>query len=106
MWLKEKAAELASKTKSEDIRWAIWRAEGLIDDCVVATNQNYVEGLKGTDGWTKEAQAEALKRTTTAVFGLVTNEVMELLQMAFTDATAWINQRIDKSVNDNKVKVE
>lgn len=102
LFLEMKTKELAAMAKSARVREMIYRIGDLIDDCVVATNQNYVEKLKGTDGWTKEAQAEALKMTTSAVMSLITAEMMELLQETFRDSTKWINTKIDKSVNVNK----
>jgi len=101
-----KTEEFAAMAKSAKLREIIWRIGELIDDCVVATNQNYVDKLKGTDAWTPEAQAQALRTTTSAVMRLITTESLELLQEAFTDAQGWIIEKIDSSVNANKAKVK
>jgi hypothetical protein len=53
-WLNEKLKD----KKSQRYAFAILE---VVTSCVKATYQTYVEAIKGTDMWTKEAQEKALK---------------------------------------------
>jgi hypothetical protein len=58
-YIKAKSVELTNKTDSEMADKYIQMLTQTITDCVIATNQTYVETLKKQEAFTKEAQQEA-----------------------------------------------
>jgi hypothetical protein len=58
-FIKIKSDEVAKKVDNETATTYIDLLAATISDCVVATNQTYVEGLKKENAFTAEAQKEA-----------------------------------------------
>ena len=73
-----------------------------ITDCVIATNQTYVEALKDKDAFTAEAQKEAFNKTYNAVLAILSDDAKEYLTNAFGDLEAYIKSKIEAEVNMNK----
>lgn len=53
-WMNDKLKDKKSRKYANE-------ALNIVVSCVKATYQTYVEAIKGTDAWTKEAQEKALK---------------------------------------------
>ena len=47
---------IASKIKNKEVAGLLTTILTIATNAVKSTYQSYVEGIKGTDGWTKEAQ--------------------------------------------------
>ena len=75
-----------------------------ITDCVKATNQTYVDSLKDKNAFTKEALAEAFKKTSDAVMLILSQEAKEYLSTIYGDLNQYIITQIESSVNANKKK--
>lgn len=61
-WVLAKVKSLINtKIKNEKARNLLQGATNVVSNAVKATYQTYVESIKGTDAWTKDAQEEALK---------------------------------------------
>ena len=75
-----------------------------ITDCVKATNQTYVDSLKDKNAFTKEAQAEAFKKTSDAVMLILSQEAKDYLSTIYGDLNQYIITQIESSVNVNKKK--
>lgn len=73
-----------------------------ITDCVLATNQTYVEALKNKNAFTKEAQEEAFKQTFEAVMAVLNEDAKEYLTNAYGDLTIYLTQKIEAEVNKSK----
>lgn len=73
-----------------------------ITDCVLATNQTYVEALKNKNAFTKEAQEEAFKQTFEAVMTVLNEDAKEYLTNAYGDLTIYLTQKIEAEVNKSK----
>jgi hypothetical protein len=73
-----------------------------VEDCVIATNQNYVEALKNQNMFDAEAQKEAFKKTFDAVKSLLSQEAIEYLTEMAGDADLYISTLIEAEVNKNK----
>jgi hypothetical protein len=58
-FIKSKSEELRNKTDNEITDKYIQMLSQTITDCVIATNQIYVEALKKDNAFTKDAQKEA-----------------------------------------------
>lgn len=101
-YIKAKCNELAKKSNNElEAKYMVMLAE-TISDCVLATNQTYVEALKNQNAFTTEAQEEAFKKTYEAVLAVLSDDAKEYLTNAYGDLTIYLTQKIEAEVNKNK----
>lgn len=98
-----KSEELTNKAKNETADKYIKMLTETITDCVIATNQTYVEALKKKDAFTKEAQEEAFKKTYEAVMLVLTDDAKVYLTEVYGDLTAYITMKIEAEVNISKI---
>lgn len=75
-----------------------------IKECVVATNQTYVESLKEKGEFGIEAQKEAFQKTYEAVLAILSEDAKKYLTNAFGDLTVYITNKIEEEVVENKKK--
>ena len=73
-----------------------------ITDCVVATNQTYVEALKKEGKFDKEAQYKAFQMTYNAVMDILTEDAKEYLNNFYGDLSLYLSKRIEAEVVANK----
>lgn len=73
-----------------------------ISECVLATNQTYVESLKNKGEFTAEAQKEAFQKTFNAVVNILGQDAIEYLNEAVGDLTVYIETKIESEVRINK----
>ena len=78
-FIKIKGDEITKKTNNEMANKYIALLATTISDCVVATNQTYVEALKKENAFTKEAQEEAFRLTYEAVMNVLTDDAKHYL---------------------------
>lgn len=102
-YIKAKSLELTNKTDSEMADKYIQMLTQTITDCVIATNQTYVEALKKQEAFTGEAQKEAFQKTYNAVMLVLTDDAKEYLAEAYGDLTAYITMKIEAEVNKSKI---
>lgn len=102
-YIKAKSLELTNKTDSEMADKYIQMLTQTITDCVIATNQTYVEALKEQGAFTKEAQKEAFQKTYDAVMLVLTDDAKDYLAEAYGDLTAYITIKIEAEVNMSKI---
>lgn len=101
-FIKIKSDEITKKTNNETANKYIALLSTTISDCVVATNQTYVEALKKENAFTKEAQKEAFRLTYEAVMNVLTDDAKEYLTAIYGDLTACITTKIEAEVNLSK----
>lgn len=73
--------------------------EQTITDCVIATNQTYVEALKKQDAFTPEAQEVAFQKTLNAVLAILTDDCKLYLESVTNDVTGYLEAKIESEVN-------
>jgi hypothetical protein len=105
-WIKAKKDELKAKTNNETSKKYLDMLDKTITECVLATNQTYVESLKKEGNFTAEAQQKAFTMTKNAVLNILSAEAKEVLTEAFGDLNTYVNKQIEASVNVNKIIVE
>jgi hypothetical protein len=96
--IKAKKAELVEKTKNETAKKYIEMLEKTITDCVLATNQTYVEALKKAGNFDADAQKNAFKLTYDAVMSILTDDAQEYLTEAIKDLDSYITTKIESGV--------
>lgn len=97
-----KSEEIKATTDSELAAKYISMLSQTISDCVIATNQTYVEALKKDNAFTKEAQEEAFKKTYEAVLATLTDDAKDYLAEIYGDLNAYIKNKIEAEVNGAK----
>lgn len=73
-----------------------------ITDCVIATNQTYVNSLKEQNIFDLAAQTEAFNRTYEAIMAILSEDAVVYLENIYGDLEEYIAQRIEAEVNKNR----
>ena len=77
-----------------------------ITECINATNQTYVDSLKGKNVFTEEAQKEALEKTYNAVMNILTEDAKECLAEVYDDLEIYIKTKIESEINKGVKEIE
>ena len=101
-YLKVKRDECLAKVDNQAHDKYVAMLHQTIHNCVVATNQTYVEALKKQGAFDAEAQKYAFTQTKEAVLALLSTEAQTYLMEAFSDLNAYIDTYIETAVNYSK----
>lgn len=104
-FIKIKQEEILGKVENEALEKYIKMLSDTITACVIATNQTYVNSLKEQGKFDATAQKIALQMTYDAVLKILSEDAKEYLTNAFGDLEAFINQKIEESVNQNRLVI-
>lgn len=102
IYISTKKDELKSKTDNELAKKYLDLLNDTIANCVIATNQTYVEALKKGNAFTADAQKAAFEKTYQAVIATLSDEAQKYLPEVVGDLQTYITQKIEASVNQNK----
>ena len=101
-FIKIKGDEIAVKLNNEKANKYIALVSQTITDCVIATNQTYVEALKKDNAFTADAQKAAFQMTYDAVMSVLTDNAKDYIVAIYGDLSAYIATKIEAEVNLNK----
>lgn len=101
-FLSAKRDELNSKTDNEIAQKYTNMIYQTVVDCVIATNQTYVESLKKSGSFDEAAQKEAFNRTMSAVMTILSDDAKEYITEATGDLNTYLTQLIEAEVNKRK----
>ena len=101
-FLNAKANEIKGKTNNERAQYYMDMILSTVTDCVIATNQTYVESLKKAGSFDTKAQKEAFQKTLDAVLAILTDDAKEYLIAATGDINVYLTSLIEAAVNSNK----
>ena len=101
-WVNAKSAEIQTKIDNDTADKYIAMLDKTITDCVIATNQTFVESLKSTGTFDAAAQKEAFDRTMEAVMNILSEDAKEYLTEAVGDLQVYMTKKIEAEVNINK----
>lgn len=104
-YIKAKTTELNTNNSSELLSKYLTMLSDTVCDCVIATNQTYVEALKNKNAFDAEAQKVAFEMTYNAVIKVLSAEATEYLTNIYGDLSTYITNMIEAEVNRNKVKL-
>ena len=79
--------------------------EKTVTDCVMATNQTYVDSLKQEGKFDSEAQKTAFNKTLDAVLAILTDDAKEYLTQIFGDLNVYLTNLIESQVKINKASI-
>lgn len=104
VYINKKKEALLESSNTEIEKKYIEKISKTITDCVIATNQTYVEALKKENAFTKEAQEEAFQKTITNVMSILNEDCIEYLESITSDITVYLRNQIEAEVNKNKIE--
>ena len=80
----------------------LWRIEGIIENCVIETNETFVNKLKEKGEFTKEKQIEAFNKTFETAYSEISNGMIELMEDEGVNVANLITTLIEKMVKKRK----
>lgn len=95
-------AWLGEKLKGKKSERYIFAILEVVTSCVKATYQTYVEAIKDTDAWTKEAQEKALKMALESAKAQLDDELKGYITETFGSVDAYIIGLIESVIYDLK----
>ena len=101
-YLKAKTKDITTQNDNELLNKYIKMLSNTVIDCVVATNQTYVEALKQKGEFDADAQQYAFKMTYDAVVALLSEDAKDYLTNIYGDLSLYITNMIEAEVNRNK----
>ena len=80
----------------------LWRIEGIVENCVIETNETFVNKLKEKGEFTKEKQIEAFNKTFETAYSEISNGMIELMEDEGVNVANLITTLIEKAVKARK----
>lgn len=102
VFIDAKRKELKEKTNNELANKYIDMIYNTVTNCVIATNQTYVDSLKEQGNFDKEAQLEAFNKTLAAIKKMLSEDAVEYIHSITDDADFYLSQLIEAAVKDQK----
>ena len=102
-WVNVKSSEIAVSTDNALLNKYLSMLTSTITDCVIATNQTYVDALKAEGKFDAEAQKKAFSLTCDAVLSILTDDAKEYLSESLGDLESYITSKIESQVKLQKV---
>ena len=96
--IRKKNEELDAKVSKEVSKKYIDMLANTITDCVVSTNQTYVDALKAANAFDKEAQKKAFELTYDKIMNVLTEDAKEYLTTIYGDLEIYITTKIESEV--------
>ena len=103
-WVNAKKAEISMNIDDATLEKYLNMLTNTISDCVLATNQTYVESLKQQGKFDVEAQKQAFLLTSNAVIEILSDDAKVYLTTAVGDLNTYIAKKIEAEVNINKIQ--
>ena len=97
-WIAVKKKEVMLNTDSETAKKYLELVATTVTNCVIATNQTYVDSLKDQDLFDKEAQIVAFNKTINKVLHLLNDEAINYLQEMTGDVSGYLTMLIEAEV--------
>lgn len=101
-YLTAKRNEINSKIDNETAQKYTNMIYQTVVDCVIATNQTYVDSLKKSESFDEAAQKEAFNRTMNAIMTILSDDAKEYITEATGDLNTYLTQLIEAEVNKRK----
>lgn len=96
--IRKKNKELDEKVSKEVSKKYIDMLADTITDCVISTNQTYVDALKEANAFDKEAQKKAFELTYNKIMNVLTEDAKEYLTTIYGDLEIYITTKIESEV--------
>lgn len=103
VFIKSKTKELNERYDVELLTKYTNMLSQTVIDCVIATNQTYVEALKGQNKFDAEAQKKAFEMTYQSVLQVLSEDAKDYLSNVYGDISVLLTNLIEAEVSRNKV---
>ena len=80
----------------------LWRIESIVENCVIETNETFVNKLKEKGEFTKEKQIEAFNKTFETAYSELSNGMIELMEDEGVNVANLLTTLIEKMVKLRK----
>lgn len=101
-FVKKKTREIADEYNDDKMIKYVNLLSQTITDCVTATNQTYVDSLKGENAFDVDAQKKALEKTYQSVMTVLSEEATKYLTTVYGDLEEYIYTKIESEVKTQK----
>ena len=101
-FLRVKSKEIINKLDNDVAKKYTEMITNTIVDCVIATNQTYVEALKKQGKFDENAQKVAFEKTLNAVLGILSEDAKNYIKETTGDLNLYLSQLIEAEVNKAK----
>lgn len=102
VFINAKRQELKEKVNNTLANKYIDMIYNTVTNCVVATNQTYVDSLKQQGSFDKQAQIIAFNETLAAVKIMLSKDALEYIHSITDDVDFYLTKLIEASVRDQK----
>jgi hypothetical protein len=99
-----KCEQLKTKTDSEALRALIEKVDYIIQTCVEATNQTFVDDLKNSNAFTEENKKEAMAKTFEAIQNMLTDDDKQKIMNNFGDVSTYLNNSVENYIKTSKIE--
>ena len=93
---------IKTKTKNEKATEYLTLATQIVTNAVKVVFQTYVESLKNSGNFTKEAQIEALTKAKNIVLSQIGSDVKNYISDNYGDFNNWLEIQIESTINSLK----
>lgn len=100
--IRKKTAEIVDAETDTKSKKYIQLLSDAITNCVIATNQTYVDSLKNKDAFDEEAQKVAFEKTYQAIIKTLNDDAYKYLQEVYGDLETYIKTKIESEVKTQK----
>lgn len=90
---------ITDATKNEDLSKIVEGALSDVMDAVLYINQIYVDSLKSSGKFDKEAQEEAFNRAYIEAMNMISDETKKIIEQLYGSFDKWLKLKIESSVN-------
>ena len=105
-YIKAKTEELNTSNSNEILVKYLTMLSDTVCDCVIATNQTYVNSLKLQGKFDAEAQKAAFEMTYQAIIAVLSDDAKTYLTNMYGDLTIFITNMIEAEVNKNRISID
>lgn len=103
-FLKKSSAQLEAKTESDRAKHYIKEVAEAVTTAVTATSQSYVDALKNTNMFTKEAQGEAREKAKNTAVSIISPAAAEFITEVYGDLELYLTAKIEEAVRVQKTE--
>lgn len=101
-YLRKKTAELTASIENAALKKYVELASDAALQAVEYTTQTYVDTLKASGEFGKDAQLEALARAKQTALTLISKDAQAIISEAYGDFDVWISTKIEQLVQETK----
>ena len=103
-WFHVRCQELKTKTDSAALRCLLDKIDFIVQTCVEATNQTFVDDLKQDGSFNKDEQEQAFQNTFESIENMLTDEDKQQIIDSFGDLGTFLRNSVENYIRNSKIK--